>query len=46
VRTLTHEEFKKVINIESHQITQGYVLGNGKQTSIIRFFYYPKKQNS
>ena len=35
-----------MVNLESHQVAQCFVFGNGKQTSIIRFFYYPSKQNS
>jgi hypothetical protein len=47
-RVLTHsrDEFKKLTNLESHQIAQSFIFGSGKHTSIIRFIYHPKKQNS
>lgn len=43
---LSKDEYKKMTTIESHQIAQGFILNSGKQSSIIRFFYYPNKHNS
>jgi len=46
VVTLSKDEYKKIINLEMNQIAQCFILGSGKQASIIRFFYFPGKQNS
>ncbi len=43
---MNKDEFKKTQNIEVNQIAQCFIYGNSKNVSIIRFFYYPKKENS
>lgn len=46
VATLSKDEWRKTGTLESHQVAQGFVLNGGKQSSVIRFFYSPGKQNS
>jgi hypothetical protein len=40
------DDYKKINNLETHQISQCFIYGNQKNVSIIRFFYFPNKHNS